>query len=141
MANHRAAAALLLIASLFMAVAISGADARPTVRRDAHGQGYLADAEAPTVSNAEPTCDNCGAPEPKTEPPTCSTCESPKPEPESELTCNKVHGVQTGETCCSVGEGAGLTQDQFLGFNPNLCCEKLFVGQWVCLEATSGCHD
>ena len=93
------------------------------------------------MSNAEPTCDNCGAPEPKTEPPTCSTCESPKPEPESELTCNKVHGVQAGETCCSVGEGAGLTQDQFLGFNPNLCCEKLFVGQWVCLEATSGCHD
>jgi len=39
MANHRAAAALLLIASLFMAVAISRADARPTVRRDAHGQG------------------------------------------------------------------------------------------------------
>jgi hypothetical protein len=39
MANHHAATALLLIASLFVAVAISGADARPTVRHDAHGQG------------------------------------------------------------------------------------------------------
>ena len=32
MANHRAAAALLLIASLFMAVTIYRADARSTVR-------------------------------------------------------------------------------------------------------------
>ena len=54
-----------------------------------------------------------------------------------ELTCNKVHGVQVGETCFSVGLGAGLTQDQFLSFNPNINCGKIFVGQWVCLEATS----
>jgi len=50
MANHRAAAALLLMASLFVAVAISRADARPTVRpnkmaalrRDEHGRGIYA---------------------------------------------------------------------------------------------------
>ena len=84
----------------------------------------MADAAAPPEREQEPTCDHCE-----------------KPEPKLELTCNKVHGVKTGETCCSVGEGAGLTQDQFLGFNPNLCCEKLFVGQWICLEATSGCQD
>jgi hypothetical protein len=54
-----------------------------------------------------------------------------------ELTCTKVHGVQSGETCFSVGQGAGLTQDVFLGFNPNINCEKIFVGQWVCLQATS----
>ena len=104
----------------------------------------MADAAARTVSEAEPTCDNCEVPEPpepKTEPPTCSTCESPKPEPESELTCNKVHGVQEGETCYCLAQGVGLTLDDFLGFNPNICCDNLFIGQWVCLEATSGCHD
>ncbi|CAL4947102.1 unnamed protein product [Urochloa decumbens] len=53
------------------------------------------------------------------------------------LTCRKVHGVKTGETCSSVAQGAGLTQDDFLGFNPNINCEKVFVGQWVCLAATS----
>ena len=50
MANTRAAAALLLMASLFMAVAISTADALPTVRpnkmaalrRDARGRGIYA---------------------------------------------------------------------------------------------------
>ncbi|TVU34872.1 hypothetical protein EJB05_16727, partial [Eragrostis curvula] len=53
------------------------------------------------------------------------------------LSCSKVHGVQVGETCSSVAESAGLTQEQFLGFNPNINCLKVFVGQWVCLAATS----
>ena len=125
MANHRAAA-LLLIASVLAASALSGADARLTVRpnvaaalraangrfavrpgtkvtlrRDAHG-GYVVDVAA--------------APD---------------------LTCNTVRGVQADETCFSVAQGAGLTQDQFLGFNPNINCAKIFVGQWVCLDATT----
>ncbi|XP_062223222.1 uncharacterized protein LOC133922073 [Phragmites australis] len=53
------------------------------------------------------------------------------------LACSKVHGVQVTETCFSVAQDAGLTQEQFLGFNPNINCEKVFVGQWVCLAATS----
>ena len=53
------------------------------------------------------------------------------------LTCNTVHGVQVAETCFSVAQSAGLTQEQFLGFNPNINCEKVFVGQWVCLDATA----
>uniref|UniRef100_A0A0E0JPK9 LysM domain-containing protein n=1 Tax=Oryza punctata TaxID=4537 RepID=A0A0E0JPK9_ORYPU len=53
------------------------------------------------------------------------------------LTCNKVHGVQTSETCFSVSQSSGLTQDQFLAFNPNINCEKVFVGQWVCLDAAA----
>ena len=51
------------------------------------------------------------------------------------LSCSKVHGVQEGETCFSVAQGSGLTQDDFLGFNPNINCKKVFVGQWVCLAA------
>lgn len=54
------------------------------------------------------------------------------------LSCSKVHGVQEEETCFSVAQGAGLTQDDFLGFNPNINCAKVFVGQWVCLAATAG---
>jgi hypothetical protein len=53
------------------------------------------------------------------------------------LTCSTVHGVQEGETCFSVAQGAGLTQDDFLGFNPNINCEKVFIGQWVCLKAAA----
>ncbi|CAM0883303.1 unnamed protein product [Alopecurus aequalis] len=53
------------------------------------------------------------------------------------LTCNKVHGFQTGDTCFDVAQGAGLTEEQFLGFNPNINCAKVFVGQWVCLDASS----
>ncbi|KAJ1285718.1 hypothetical protein BS78_03G298400 [Paspalum vaginatum] len=100
MANHGAAA--LLIASLLVAVAVAGAEARLAVHRDARG-GYVA-------------VDVAAAPS---------------------LSCNQVHGVQVGETCFSVAQAAGLTQDQFLGFNPNINCEKVFVGQWVCLRATT----
>ncbi|KAL6614368.1 hypothetical protein ACP70R_036638 [Stipagrostis hirtigluma subsp. patula] len=56
---------------------------------------------------------------------------------DAELTCSKVHGVREGETCFSVGQAAGLSEEQFLGFNPNINCEKVFVGQWVCLAATT----
>jgi hypothetical protein len=110
----------------------------------------VAHVATPVLSEPKPTCDdNYEAPEPqpkpepKPEPPTCSTCEEPAPEPEpkSELTCNKAHGVQEGETCYCLAQGMGLTLDDFLGFNPNICCDNLFIGQWVCLNATSGCHD
>ncbi|CAM0883300.1 unnamed protein product [Alopecurus aequalis] len=53
------------------------------------------------------------------------------------LTCNKVYGFQVGDTCLDVAQGAGLTEQQFLGFNPNINCVKVFVGQWVCLDASS----
>jgi hypothetical protein len=35
-----------------------------------------------------------------------------------------------------VAQAAGLTLKQFLGFNPNINCRNLFIGQWVCLDAT-----
>ena len=53
------------------------------------------------------------------------------------LSCSKVHGVKAGETCFAVAQAAGLTQDVFLGFNPNINCKSVFVDQWVCLAATS----
>ncbi|KAM0868591.1 hypothetical protein ACQ4PT_041217 [Festuca glaucescens] len=53
------------------------------------------------------------------------------------LKCNEVHQVQTDDTCSSVAASAGLTDAQFLGFNPNINCLKVFLGQWVCLDASS----
>ncbi|KAI5007382.1 hypothetical protein ZWY2020_050827 [Hordeum vulgare] len=53
------------------------------------------------------------------------------------LTCNKVSAVQQGETCASLAEDSGLTQEDFLDFNPNINCVRIFVGQWVCLDASS----
>ncbi|KAL6845441.1 hypothetical protein ACP4OV_024936 [Aristida adscensionis] len=93
MANHRAAAALL-IASLLVAIAV--ADARHTV----HGG-----AQAPATPIS------------------------------IDLVCTKVHGVQPGETCFAAAQAAKLTLEQFLEFNPNINCRKLFVGQWICLSA------
>ncbi|PNT72989.1 uncharacterized protein LOC106866088 [Brachypodium distachyon] len=91
MANH-GAAALLLIASLLVAAAAL-ADARITVHASAK--------DVPA------------------------------------LTCNKVHEKQADETCFSMAQSAGVTQEEFLGFNPNINCDKAFPGQWVCFDASA----
>ncbi|RLM91470.1 uncharacterized protein C2845_PM08G27620 [Panicum miliaceum] len=110
MAKHGAAAALL-IASLLVATALAaGAD----VRRPLNAR--LAVNRGATRVSVEKKQDAAAVPA---------------------LSCSKVHGVQAGETCFAVAQAAGLTQDVFLGFNPNINCEKVFVGQWVCLAATS----
>jgi hypothetical protein len=53
------------------------------------------------------------------------------------LSCLEVHGVRAGETCFSVALVGGLKLEEFLHINPNINCEKVFVGQWICLAATS----
>ncbi|KAI4365082.1 hypothetical protein MLD38_021101 [Melastoma candidum] len=51
------------------------------------------------------------------------------------LKCSSPYGVQSGDTCFDIAKQAGLDTAQFLAINPNLVCEKLFVGQWVCIKA------
>ncbi|KAF8766125.1 hypothetical protein HU200_007622 [Digitaria exilis] len=51
------------------------------------------------------------------------------------LVCDKVHGVQKHETCFAVSQAEGLSLKKFLRFNPNINCNNLFIGQWVCLHA------
>ncbi|KAJ1285716.1 hypothetical protein BS78_03G298200 [Paspalum vaginatum] len=53
----------------------------------------------------------------------------------SPLICKKAYGVRERETCFAVAQAQGLTLKQFLLFNPNINCNKLFIGQWVCLAA------
>jgi hypothetical protein len=159
MANHRAAA--LLIASLLVAVAVADArfaakhynarfaanakhhNARFTIHRDARG-GRHAEAAQHTLINYS----NANELRPmkiiwqtirsnlleKLMVSLAVLVVSDAPAVPA-LSCSTVHGVQEGETCFSVAQGAGLTQDDFLGFNPNINCKKVFVGQWVCLAA------
>ncbi|CAI0434420.1 unnamed protein product [Linum tenue] len=54
-----------------------------------------------------------------------------------EASCDKVYGVEAGDTCSSVVEKFELNQDQFLGINPNMNCDSIFVGQWLCISGTA----
>uniref|UniRef100_M8BM16 Uncharacterized protein n=1 Tax=Aegilops tauschii TaxID=37682 RepID=M8BM16_AEGTA len=100
-------AAGLLIASLLVAVTLADARVAVQVRRD------LNEAAADHVV---PASDAKAA---------------------AALTCSKVQGLKAGETCFSVALLGGLTLESFLVFNPNIDCGKTFVGQWVCLHAST----
>ncbi|KAL3741953.1 hypothetical protein ACJRO7_017434 [Eucalyptus globulus] len=51
------------------------------------------------------------------------------------LKCESVYGVKSGDTCLAVANMFSLTPGTFAAFNPNLNCDKLFVGQWLCTKA------
>ncbi|KAL8472246.1 hypothetical protein ACS0TY_028831 [Phlomoides rotata] len=53
------------------------------------------------------------------------------------LVCNSVHGQVSGETCTSVAQDFGLSLDGFLEINPNINCDAVFVGEWLCVEASN----
>ncbi|RWR93275.1 Peptidoglycan-binding Lysin subgroup [Cinnamomum micranthum f. kanehirae] len=50
--------------------------------------------------------------------------------------CVTVHGVVSGETCFSVTQTFNLTTEFFSAINPNLNCDAIFVGQWLCVSGT-----
>ncbi|KAL8102300.1 hypothetical protein AgCh_026981 [Apium graveolens] len=52
-----------------------------------------------------------------------------------ELSCTSFIDHKEGETCFSIAQEFKLTLAEFIGFNPNLNCNKLFVGEWLCLNA------
>ncbi|KAI6703859.1 hypothetical protein NL676_012995 [Syzygium grande] len=51
------------------------------------------------------------------------------------LKCKSVYGVKSGDNCLSVANMFNLTPEAFSSFNPNLNCDALFVGQWLCTKA------
>ncbi|OAY32641.1 hypothetical protein MANES_13G034200v8 [Manihot esculenta] len=51
--------------------------------------------------------------------------------------CDSVYGVITGDTCFSVTQMFNLTTPFFDSINPNLNCDKLFVGQWLCVDGSA----
>ncbi|KAF7847924.1 hypothetical protein BT93_L2450 [Corymbia citriodora subsp. variegata] len=48
--------------------------------------------------------------------------------------CTSMYGVKSGDTCIAVEQIFHLTTAEFEEINPNLNCEALFVGQWLCIK-------
>ncbi|KAL6287494.1 hypothetical protein ACE6H2_011884 [Prunus campanulata] len=55
---------------------------------------------------------------------------------ETSPVCDSVYGAEDGDTCGSVIEKFNLSSDFFLSINPNINCDSLFVGQWLCTQGT-----
>ncbi|KAK1303794.1 G-type lectin S-receptor-like serine/threonine-protein kinase SD1-29 [Acorus calamus] len=53
--------------------------------------------------------------------------------PASVPECFTVYGVESGDTCFFIGQEFNLTAAEFGAINPNLECDKLFPGQWLCV--------
>ncbi|CAL5391375.1 unnamed protein product [Camellia sinensis] len=51
--------------------------------------------------------------------------------------CDTVYGVEIGDTCFSVTQQFNLTTEFFAEINPNLVCDKVFVGQWLCIVGSA----
>ncbi|CAO2166633.1 unnamed protein product [Urochloa humidicola] len=58
--------------------------------------------------------------------------------PATPLICLKPYGVKEHETCFALAQTTGMPLKRFLRFNPNINCNNLFIGQWVCLNAVPG---
>ncbi|KAM3222050.1 hypothetical protein P3L10_021320 [Capsicum annuum] len=51
-------------------------------------------------------------------------------------TCTTVYNVDTGDTCDSIIKSFDLKVELFSSLNPNLNCDDLFVGEYLCLNGT-----
>ncbi|KAH7514727.1 hypothetical protein FEM48_Zijuj11G0121200 [Ziziphus jujuba var. spinosa] len=56
---------------------------------------------------------------------------------DASLQCLQVYGVEAGDTCSLIVQKLNTTFDIFLSINPNINCDSIFVGQWVCTEAAA----
>ncbi|KAL5818781.1 hypothetical protein ACOSQ4_022623 [Xanthoceras sorbifolium] len=56
-----------------------------------------------------------------------------KPTPQ----CNTVVGVANGDTCYDIAKQFKMTTELFYAVNPNINCDALFLGQWVCVAGTA----
>ncbi|XVF29395.1 hypothetical protein REPUB_Repub15cG0117500 [Reevesia pubescens] len=48
--------------------------------------------------------------------------------------CLSIYGAEEGDSCFSITQAFNLTSDFFNEINPNLNCDKIFVGQWLCVD-------
>lgn len=51
--------------------------------------------------------------------------------------CSRTHTIQNGETCWKIWTDNQLTEQQFRDVNPGINCDKLTIGQKVCLPSTT----
>ncbi|PQQ14640.1 hypothetical protein Pyn_39205 [Prunus yedoensis var. nudiflora] len=50
--------------------------------------------------------------------------------------CQKVYGVEAGDTCNGIMQKFKLNAE-FFAINPNINCNSIFVGQWLCIAGTA----
>jgi hypothetical protein len=50
--------------------------------------------------------------------------------------CDDVVGVASGDTCFTIAQSFNLTAASFDAINPNISCNALFVGQWICVAGS-----
>lgn len=50
--------------------------------------------------------------------------------------CTTVYNVDTGDTCDNIIQSFDVKAEDFASFNPNLNCDDLFVGEYVCINGT-----
>lgn len=48
--------------------------------------------------------------------------------------CSKLYGALEGDTCFDIIQLFNTTTEHFNALNPNIDCDKIFVGQWLCLD-------
>ncbi|GAA0138970.1 hypothetical protein LIER_00610 [Lithospermum erythrorhizon] len=61
-------------------------------------------------------------------------CRISPTEPAAFLSCTQVHGAEVGDTCTTIPQNFGLGAESFLEINPNMNCDNIFVGQWLCIS-------
>ncbi|KVH96945.1 Peptidoglycan-binding lysin domain-containing protein [Cynara cardunculus var. scolymus] len=55
----------------------------------------------------------------------------------SVIVCSQVTGVEVGDDCTTISQSFKMSLGAFLAINPNINCEKIFVGQWVCVDGSA----
>ncbi|KAF6163325.1 hypothetical protein GIB67_025189 [Kingdonia uniflora] len=56
---------------------------------------------------------------------------------QSAPTCDTVIGRGPEDTCFAIAKQFKLTTEFFNAINPNINCDVLFVGQWICVAGTA----
>ncbi|CAM8882639.1 hypothetical protein QQ045_020103 [Rhodiola kirilowii] len=51
--------------------------------------------------------------------------------------CASIYGAEAGDSCFSVTKSFGISMEFFSKINPNLVCEKIFVGEWLCVDGSA----
>ncbi|KAI3745472.1 hypothetical protein L1987_58586 [Smallanthus sonchifolius] len=52
------------------------------------------------------------------------------------VVCDQAIGVESGDDCTAISQSFKMSLESFLAINPNINCEAIFVGQWVCIDGS-----
>ncbi|KAK8510387.1 hypothetical protein V6N13_100414 [Hibiscus sabdariffa] len=52
----------------------------------------------------------------------------------STVLCLTIYAQKEGDTCSTISDAFNLNIHSFMALNPNLNCDKIFVGEWLCVD-------